>query len=503
MRELIAAVDQGTTSTRCMLFDAGGRLVASEQREHRQILPKPGWVEHDPLEIWESTCAVVRGALANSKRSASEIAAVGITNQRETLVVWDPSDGRPLCNAIVWQDARTKELCDELAREGGIDRFRARTGLPIATYFTGTKLAWVLRNVDGVRAAAERGRAMCGTIDSWLVWKLTGGAAGGRHVTDVTNASRTMLMDLARLEWDDEQLAAFGVPRSMLPRIEPSSDASAFGTTRADGPFGAEVPIAGALGDQHAAMLGQCCFEAGEAKNTYGTGCFLLLHTGDAPVPSKSGLVTTLAYQLGGRPAQYALEGSVAYAGSLVQWLRDELGMIGSAAEVETLARSVEDDGGVVLVPAFSGLFAPHWRSDARGVLVGLTRFVNRGHIARAVLEAVCFQSREVLDAMRADSGVALSELRVDGGMTKNALLMQTQADLLGSPVVRPAFVETTALGAAYAAGLAVGLFPDLEALRGAWKVEQRFEPAIDEDERERRLARWRKAVERSLGWVE
>jgi glycerol kinase len=527
MPKYIAAIDQGTTSTRCILFDRSGSPVSVDQREHRQIYPRPGWVEHDPMEIWQRTCEVVRGALAGANATAADVAALGITNQRETTVVWDRHTGKPLHNAIVWQDTRTQDLCDRLAAEGGggqagQDRFRPQTGLPLATYFAGPKLRWLLDHVPGLRAAGERGDALFGTVDTWLIWNLTGGAGdgsgGGSHVTDVTNAGRTMLMDLRTLDWHAGMLAAVGVPRAMLPRIVPSLDPKAWGVTRGGdgtikGPFGGEIPVCGCLGDQHAALMGQACFAPGESKNTYGTGCFMLLHTGDQPVASTCGLLTTVAYKLGDQPAQYALEGSVAVAGSLVQWLRDNLGLIGSSAEVEALARSVPDNGGVYFVPAFSGLFAPYWRGDARGLVMGLTGFAGKGHLARAALEATAFQTRDVLDAMRADcklhvpgkpgapDGLNLKTLRVDGGMARNDLLMQFQADVLGVPVVRPAVTETTALGAAYAAGLAVGFWKDTGELRRNWRADKTWEPAMDRGTRDKLHGRWKDAVQRSLGW--
>jgi glycerol kinase len=496
----IAAIDQGTTSTRCILFDGEGRVLGLGQREHAQHFPRPGWVEHDPREIRDNTALVIRDALRAAGGDVT-VAAVGVTNQRETLVVWDRRSGEPLANAIVWQDTRTRAICDRLAGEAGPARFQARTGLPLATYFSGPKLTWLLENQDGVRAALERGDAVCGTMESWTIWNLTGGPDGGALVTDVTNASRTMWLDLATLDWDEELLEVFGAPRAALPRIVPCSDREPWGFTRRDGPFGAAIPVCGAAGDQQAAMIGQGCFEVGEAKNTYGTGCFLLMNTGEAPVASRHGLLTTVAYRLGDAPARYALEGSVAIAGALVQWLRDNLGVIGSSAEVEALARSVEDSGGVVIVPAFSGLFAPHWRPDARGVVAGLTRFATKAHLARAALEAVALQVHDVLEAMRADSGLELAELRVDGGMTRNDLLMQLQADLDGAPVVRPAVVETTALGAAFAAGLAVDLWGGTEDLRRRWRRDRTFEPAMAPERRAALLEGWRKALERSLGW--
>jgi glycerol kinase len=500
---LIAAIDQGTTSTRCLVFDERGKVLGLAQHEHRQLYPRPGWVEHDAAEILRNARRALREALEQAKLGAGDIAALGITNQRETVVFWDKSTGEPLCGAIVWQDTRTKALCAELAREGGVDRFRAGTGLPLSTYFSGPKITWALREVAGLREAAERGQALCGTIDSWLVWSLTGGPQGGSHVTDVSNASRTQLMELRRLDWDDEILRALSIPRSMLPRIVPSSDPQGWGSVSVEGSSGGSISVRGAVGDQQAALLGQCCTRPGDAKNTYGTGCFLLANTGEEPVASKAGLLTTVAWQLGASPAVYALEGSVAVAGALVRWLRDNLGLIATSDEVEALARSVPDSAGVYLVPAFSGLFAPHWRPDARGVLVGLTAFANKAHVARAALDAVCLQVCDVVEAMRADAGIELSELRVDGGMVVNELLMQTQADLLGARVVRPAVAETTSLGAAFAAGLAAGVYPDLEELRSAWRAERTWNPAIDAGEREARRAEWRKAIERSLGWVE
>ncbi len=499
----VAAIDQGTTSTRCILFDQEGRIAGSCQLEHRQIFPRAGWVEHDPREIWERTQQVIRGALEDARLSSSEIAGVGIANQRETTVVWDRRTGQPYANALVWQDTRTDALCTSLAKEGGQDRFRAQTGLPLATYFSGPKIRWLLDHVSGLRRAAERGEALFGTIETWLIWNLTGGSSGGRHVTDVTNASRTLLMNLHTLDWDQTLLDALNIPREMMPAICPSSEPTLYGTTLPDGPFGARIPIGGALGDQQAALYGQACTRAGEAKNTYGTGCFLLLNTGTNAIQSSSGLLTTVAYQIGSRPAHYALEGSVAVAGALVQWLRDNLGLIGSSSEIEALAASVSDNGGVYIVPAFSGLFAPHWRSDARGVIAGLTRYANRGHFARSALEATAYQTREVLDAMERDAGMRLVSLKVDGGMVYNELLMQFQADMLNVPVVRPTVTETTALGAAYVAGLAVGLWEDEDLLRQHWQQDREWRPAMSATERERLYSGWRKAVERTLGWVE
>ena len=477
----VAALDLGTTSSRCIIFDRTGSPVGAAQREHRQIMPRPGWVEHDPLEIKRRVDAILRGAMAAADVTAPNLAAVGITNQRETAVVWDRKTGQPICNAIVWQDTRTADICSELARDGGQDRFRAKTGLPLATYFSGPKIRWILDNVPGARARAEAGELAFGTVDSWCIWNLTGGPRGGVHVTDVTNASRTLLLDLETLQWDDELLGLMRIPRAMLPEIRSSSEFYGEAVGRLAG-----VPIAGVLGDQQAALFGQACFAPGEAKNTYGTGCFMLLNTGTRPVVSKSGLLTTVGYRIGSAPAVYALEGSIAIAGALVQWLRDNMGLIRNAAEVETLARTVEDNGGVYFVPAFSGLFAPYWRADARGAIVGLTRYAGRGHIARAALEATAWQTREVLDAMNADLGVGLKALKVDGGMVHNELLMQFQADVLGVPVIRPRVAETTALGAAYAAGLAVGFWGGLSDLSGQWAEDRRWSPEMPEDRRAR-----------------
>ena len=493
----IAAIDQGTTSTRCILFDVRGSIIASHQLEHTQIYPKPGWVEHDPLEIWARCQEVTRGALEKAHMTAADLAAVGVTNQRETAVVWDRRTGKPFYNAIVWQDTRTDKIIADLGREGGQDRFRAQTGLPLATYFSGPKIKWILDNVQGVAEAANRGDALFGNIDTWVIWNLTGGPNGGAHVTDVTNASRTLLMNLHTLDWDEEILSLLGVPRQMLPTIRPSSDRDLYGYT-----FG-KVPVCGDLGDQQAALVGQTCFRPGEAKNTYGTGCFMLMNTGALAVPSKHGLLTTLGYKFGAAPAVYALEGSIAITGALVQWLRDNLGFFDFSKHVEDYAASVPDSGGAYFVPAFSGLFAPYWQSDARGVIVGLTRFINKGHICRAALEATAYQTREVIDAMEQDSGVQLTALKVDGGMVYNELLMQFQADVLGVPVVRPAVAETTALGAAYAAGLAVGYWNDLDELRQNWQVDHTWQPRMDEEERTKLVRGWRKAVERSMHWLD
>ena len=489
----IAAIDQGTTSSRCIVFDHDGAIAAIVQKEHRQIFPRPGWVEHDAEEIWANVQEVVAGALAKLSIGPSDLAAVGITNQRETTVLWDKATGKPIHNAIVWQDTRTDRLVRDLGGEVGQDRFRERCGLPLATYFAGPKIRWLLDNVDGARAAAERGEVLFGTMDAWLIWKLT-----GRHVTDVTNASRTLLMNLRTLDWDDELLDAVGVPRAMLPEIRSSSEV--YGT--ATGVL-AGVAVASALGDQQAALFGQTCFEIGEGKCTYGTGSFLLVNTGETAAISENGLLTTVGYQIGDRPAVYALEGSIAVSGSLVQWVRDNLGLIDKASDIEPLARTVEDNGGCYFVPAFSGLFAPYWRSDARGVIAGLTGYITKGHIARAVLEATAWQTREVVDAINADSGVRLTTLKVDGGMTANALLMQFQADVLDTPVVRPVVAETTCLGAAYAAGLAVGFWPDLETLRKNWRKSAEWTPAMASDVRDRDYAKWKKAVQRTMDWVE
>lgn len=503
MSHLIGALDSGTTSTRFILFDAHGSLVAYDQREHRQIFPQSGWVEHDPLEIWERTRQVIGATLAKAEVRASDIAAIGITNQRETTLLWERKTGKPVYNAIVWQDTRTDRICKELSDAGYAELIYHKTGLPLATYFAGPKIRWLLDNVPGMRAQAEAGELLFGTIDTWLIWQLTGGPHGGVHITDPTNASRTMLMNLETLAWDDELLEIMGVPRQILPTIRPSSDPEFYGKTQISGPFQGEIPICGDLGDQQAATVGQTCFSPGEAKNTYGTGCFMLLNTGEEIVRSKNGLLTTVCYQFGQQPAVYALEGSIAMAGATVQWLRDNLGLIQHASESEALAQSVADSGGCYLVPAFSGLFAPYWRSDARGVLVGLTRYVNRAHIVRAALESICYQTREVLDAMNADSGVPLTALKVDGGATVNNFLMQLQADILGTTVIRPKVAETTSLGAAYAAGLAVGFWPDVESLRANWQIDRQWQPSIDEAQREAGFAGWKKAVTRTFDWVE
>ena len=503
MSRYIAAIDQGTTSTRCIIFNKAGEIVSQAQREHKQLYPEPGWVEHDSIEIWEKTKQVIREAVEKGDVQGGDITAVGIANQRETTLVWDRNTGRPLSNAIVWQDTRTAEICKELAGEAGMERYRDRVGLPLSTYFSGPKLRWMLDNVPDLQMLAEDGEALFGTMDSWLVWKLTGGVSRGAHVTDVTNASRTMLMNLKTLDWDDDILTDMRIPRSLLPIIVSSSDPNSWGDTLREGPFGDAIPVCGILGDQQAALVGQACFKKGEAKNTYGTGCFTLLNTGREPVKSAHGLLTTVAYKFGDAQTVYALEGSVAIAGALVQWLRDNLTLIDSVADIERLAASVNDNGGVYIVPAFSGLFAPYWRSDARGVIAGLTRYVTKGHIARASLEATAFQTREVLDAMRQDSNVQVKSLKVDGGMVVNDLLMQFQADILDVPVVRPKVIETTALGAAYAAGLAVDFWADEAELRENWQADKEWQPAMDADRRESLYASWKKAVTRTFDWVE
>ena len=502
----IVAIDQGTTGTRCILFDRLGQIIAAEYEEHEQIYPQPGWVEHDALEIWDNTRRVVSAALSGA--AGIEVVGAGITNQRETTVIWDRRTGQPLYNAIVWQCMRTQPFCQRLIDDGLEDLFRRKTGLPISAYFSGPKARWLLDHVPGVRAAAEAGDALLGTIDTWLIWNLTGGPNGGAHVTDPTNASRTMLMNLETLDWDDELLETLGVPRAMLPQIRPSSDASVYGYTLPAGPFGASVPVCGILGDQQAALFGQACYDVGEAKNTYGTGCFALLNTGADLVPSQSGLLTTVAYSLAPGQATYALEGSIAITGAAIQWLRDNLGLIETAAETEAIARSVEDAGGCYFVPAFSGLFAPYWDMYARGAIVGLTRYVDKAHVVRATLEAICYQSRDVMEAMQADAdrqgkGVELSTLKVDGGASVNNFLMQLQADILGVPVVRPTISETTALGAAYAAGLATGLWSGPDDLRANWSIDRTFEPTWSADHREAGYAEWKKAVARTRDWVD
>jgi glycerol kinase len=498
----VAAVDQGTTGTRFMIFDQTGQVIAARYEEHTQIYPQPGWVEHDPMEMWAKTQKVIRDALAESGIEPGEIAGLGITNQRETTVIWDKATGQPVYNAVVWQCTRTTDICQRLKDAGLEGAFRIKTGLPVATYFSGPKIRWILDKVESAWSKAERGEVLFGTVDTWLIWWLTGGPEGGVHVTDVTNASRTMLMNLHTLEWDDQLLDILGIPRAMLPEIRPSSDANFYGLTWADGPLGTSIPVCGDLGDQQAALFGQVCYAPGETKNTYGTGCFMLLNTGDQVVSSESGLLTTVAYGLEPGKATYALEGSIAITGAAVQWLRDNLGLIENAAETQEIASLVEDAGGVYFVPAFSGLFAPYWDMYARGTIVGLTRYTDRRHLVRATLESICYQTRDVLEAMRADSDIALSALKVDGGATVNDFLMQLQADVLGVPVVRPTVSETTALGVAYAAGLAIGLWDDLDALRANWDEDRRFEPAWDEARREKGYRGWKKAIERARNWA-
>ena len=499
MTQYVGAIDQGTTSTRFMVFDRGGKVISSAQMEHRQIFPKPGWVEHDAVEIWQNTQEVAGAALARVGLRASDLAAVGITNQRETTVLWDRATGKPLHNALVWQDTRVDQLVAEYVKQGGADRFRAKTGLPMASYFSGLKLRWLLDNVPDARARAQSGDVLFGNIDTWLTWNLTGGSNGGLHLTDVTNASRTQLMNLSTLQWDPELLEQLHVPRAVLPKIMPSSEV--YGEIKTPALSGTR--LAGILGDQQAALVGQACFKPGEAKNTYGTGCFLLMNTGEKPIESKAGLITTVAYQMHGEPARYALEGSIAVTGALVQWLRDNLGLIASSPDVERLAAEVEDNGGVYFVPAFSGLYAPHWNERARGTLIGLTRYANRAHIARAVLEATAYQTREVLAAMATDSATAIPELRVDGGMVVNELLMQFQSDILDIPVVRPKITETTALGAAYAAGLAVGYWKNREDLVSNWEIDKRWKPQMSTQKRAALFTSWERAVGRSLDWIE
>ncbi|KQO06275.1 glycerol kinase [Agreia sp. Leaf244] len=500
MSKYVIAIDQGTTSSRAIIFNHEGGIVSTGQKEHEQIFPKAGWVEHNPKEIWDNVREVIGQALSKANLTRHDIVAVGITNQRETAVVWDKNTGEPVYNAIVWQDTRTQSIVDRLSADGGGDRFKDTVGLPLSTYFAGTKIVWILENVEGARERAEAGDLIFGTTDTWVLWNLTGGVNGGVHATDVTNASRTLFLDLKTLEWDDEILKAFDVPKSMLPEVRSSSEV--YGTV-SDSSLLREVPVAGILGDQQAATFGQAAFDKGEAKNTYGTGNFLIFNTGTDIVKSENGLLTTIGYKLGDGETHYALEGSIAVTGSLVQWLRDNLGIIQSAPDIEVLAKTVDDNGGAYFVPAFSGLFAPHWRSDARGALVGLTRFVNKGHIARAALESIAFQTREVLDAVNADSGVPLTELKVDGGATANDTLLQFQADILNVPVVRPVVAETTALGAAYAAGLAVGYWDNLDDLRKNWQEDQRWTPNMDDAERERLYRNWKKAVTKTLDWVD
>jgi glycerol kinase len=503
MAEHIGAVDLGTTSTRFVVFDHNGRITGMAQKEHRQIFPRPGWVEHDPIEIWNNTQTVIREALERARVTGDELAAVGVANQRETTVLWDKTTGRPYCNAVVWQCTRTADLCKALEAEKGQDRFRGKTGLPIATYFSGPKIRWILDHVQEAVQGLETGSALFGTLETWIIWWLTGGPRGGAHVTDVTNASRTLLMNLETLQWDDAILETLKIARDLLPRIVPSIDTEPWGFTLEDGPLGAEIPVCGALGDQQAALVGQGCFCPGEAKSTYGTGSFLLMNTGDKITPSFHGLLTTVGYQVRGQRPAYCLEGSVAIAGALVQWIRDGLGLIRSAPEIETLAMTVEDSAGAYIVPAFSGLFAPYWRADARGAVVGLTRYVTKGHLARAVLEANAYQTYDIVEAMNKDSGLELTSLKVDGGMAANDLLMQFQSDILNVPVIRPSVIETTALGAAYAAGLAVGFWSDFEEVKRHWRVDKTWQPGMDPKARARGILGWKKAVERTFNWVE
>ena len=503
MKQYVAAIDQGTTGTRCLLFDQSGGVVAASYQEHKQIYPRPGWVEHDPLEIWHKTEQVIEAALRQAGGDVRQVAAVGIANQRETVVAWNRHTGQPCCNAIVWQCTRTSEICQELMDRDLGPLFRERTGLVIATYFAAPKIKWLLDHDAALREAALHGDVLFGTIDSWLIWNLTGGTRGGAYVTDVTNASRTMLMNLETLDWDHELLTILGIPRQALPAIRPSSDGRIYGMTTRQGPFGAEIPVCGAVGDQQGALVGQACFTAGEAKNTYGTGSFMLMHTGAKPVSSPSGLLTTVAYGLQPDVCQYALEGSIAITGAAVQWLRDNLGLIEDASETADIAASVEDAGGVYFVPAFSGLFAPHWDMYARGTIVGLTRYATKAHLVRATLEAICYQTRDVLEAMETDSGIELQSLRVDGGAVVNDVLMQLQTDVLGVPVVRPVVRETTALGAAYLAGLAIGLWSGLDELREQWSVDRVFEPRWDERKRKAGYHGWQRAVERAKLWIE
>lgn len=504
MTQYIGAIDQGTTSTRFMIFDKQGRSISTGQKEHDQICKKPGWVEHDPIQIWENTQQVIGQALEKANLSGRDLCAVGVTNQRETVLAWDRYTGKPCFNAIVWQCTRTRNICDDLIRQGGMDRFRKKTGLPVATYFSGPKIKWLMETIPGVREGVGKGRVLFGTMDTWIIWNLTGGPAGGVHVTDVTNASRTMLMDLETLEWDEEILSVLGIPVSALPLIVASSDDKAYGRTEKNGPFRTALPIGGALGDQQAALFGQTCFEPGEAKNTYGTGCFLLFNTGEKIQFSDHGLLTTLGYKIGSQKACYALEGSIAYAGALVQWIRDNLGLIEKASDIETLAGTVEDNGDVYCVPAFSGLFAPYWRSDARGVIAGLTQFANKGHLARAVIESTAFQTRDIVDAVKKEfkGGFDFKHLNVDGGMVANDLLMQFQADILNVEVIRPKIAETTALGTAYAAGLAVGFWSDENDLKKNRAIHSTFLPTKDKAWRDHLMSGWKKAVQRTLNWA-
>ncbi|MFO7965062.1 MAG: glycerol kinase GlpK [Desulfobacterales bacterium] len=503
MFKYIGALDLGTTSCRFIIFDKEGCIVGSSQKEHRQIFPRPGWVEHDPVEMWENTRSVMQRALGKSGVSGAEIAALGITNQRETVVVWNRHTGIPVYNAVVWQCTRTDRLCRDLTATYGLDGFREKTGLPVATYFSGPKLRWILDAIAREGKAVKTEDLLAGTIESWIIWNLTGGPDGGVHVSDVTNASRTLLMNIGTLAWDEEMLERLHIPAAILPEIVPSMDDRSWGTTRSDGPLGAEIPVCGALGDQQAALFGQTCFSPGDAKNTYGTGCFLLMNTGSRPVLSQNGLITTVAYQVRGQRPVYCLEGSIAVAGALIQWLRDNLGIISTAKEVEQVARGVDDSGDIYIVPAFSGLFAPYWRSDARGVVVGLTGYITKAHIARAALEACAYQTHDIVAAMNMDSGVSIKHLKVDGGMVENDLLMQFQSDILNVPVIRPTVTETTALGAAYAAGLAIGFWKDFDELVQNWSVDRTWSPAMKDAERRKGISGWQKAVERTYGWID
>ncbi len=500
IKKYVGAVDQGTTSTRFVIFDKKGRMIAMHQIEHRQIYPKPDWVEHNPEEIKKNAFQVIKKAIQKAGIHPDELAAIGVTNQRETTVVWDRHTGKPYYNAIVWQDTRTDEICKRIAINGDMGCFREKVGLPLATYFSGPKIHWILEHMNGVKEAAENGTAIFGNMDTWIIWWLTGGPEGGVHITDVTNASRTMLMNINTLQWDPEMLTHFGIPVKMLPEIRSSSEI--YGHTAIKKVLDAKIPVSGDLGDQQAALFGQACFEPGEAKNTYGTGCFLLMNLGQNRVHSTHGLLTTVAYRIGEKPAVYALEGSIAIAGSLVQWLRDNIGLIKKSSDVEALAKTVLDNGGVYFVPAFSGLFAPYWRSDARGLIIGMTHYINKGHIARAVLEASAFQTKEIFDAMEKDSGIHLKSLKVDGGMVRNELLMQFQADILNIPVIRPTIIETTVLGAAYAAGLAVGFWKEEKELKANWSKDKEWQVKMPQAERDKLYRGWKKAVERTFGWV-
>ncbi len=501
MKKYVGAIDLGTTSNRFILFDKQGNIFESAQKEHKQIFPQPGWVEHNPIEIWKNTCSVIETAMTKAKITAEQIDSIGITNQRETCVIWDKNTGEPCYNAVVWQCTRSDDICKTLINDYGQDFFRKKTGLPVASYFSGPKTTWILENVSQAKTAKNSGNIMFGTIESWIVWWLTGGPDGGSHVTDVSNASRTMLMNIHTMQWDEELLSAHGIPSSMLPQIKPSIDSQTWGSTLESGPFKGKIPVCAALGDQQSALFGQTCFSKGEAKNTYGTGCFLLLNTGNAAVESNHGLLTTVAYQINDQKTVYCLEGSIAIAGALVQWMRDNLGLIEKAEDIEALAKSVEDNGDVYFVPAFSGLYAPYWRSDARGIIAGLTRFADKGHLARAVLEACAYQTKDIAKAMNKDSGVVLKHLKVDGGMVLNELLMQFQADILNVPIIRPKVIETTALGAAYAAGLATGFWSSTDELKANWAEDKQWQPDMDRKKRDHLYANWAKAIEKSYGW--